>query len=748
MFVLKGINPRPKLQKGTEKPHNKDPHHHPSSKPSLHYPTPPSTNSHSSPIESNLSNPCTPKLLRPADPRLRMVTPVTPPLPELSSTSSFQKSFNSQLSHSGQGSVFSASLASSTSSFEPISPPPANVKESVVQDTPLEGAPPLPPPINTSGSFLGYEDISPEQPPTPDATKKSFSTNVKVSERSRDESNIGKMIESLRKDSGRHSPIREHSRSPKTNKYSQDYKSHEQRHYDDRDKHRDRYYNRDYQDDKDYSSRRDSKRGDRYSEHRSGHSRHYDSWKESSYSDYKSRKSEYSRGNYRDDYDKRKRSDKRSDRYSTSPRRPEDRDRYMSSPHRSEERRSDSYNKDDVKRRGGGSPNDGETFPYTSSREDKRGSKSLRSVSPGKSGKSPVTSHSRKGPVSPVDSPNGRSSTPVYYTTSRLDTSSYSKKPPSPVEAERLRSKDVLRKRKLSDCTVDNEDNNFKSKRTTAKKYESENDHERYSPELFDESKNQNESSQNKLDVLPQVVDISPCPSPHGTVTVNAEVRPTEEPSSLYSDIETTDDAVTTDDKNDQDDDAMSLSSISSNEDTFELNEPSKKISPQPKPISVPPPNMVFSFPPPLIPPPPMIFNPHVPPPGMPFPPPAHLPPPLPGTIPPPHIPPPGLTGVPPMPPPIPPPNVMNPIVPGTYSTNYQHPMGGYLTQGFEYKPSKQEQYWNWKRQIIEVVSKTIHNELDAVLSRDVLRKLTELSAFKSLDAWWENQKKPKVSSK
>jgi hypothetical protein len=44
------------------------------------------------------------------------------------------------------------------------------------------------------------------------------------------------------------------------------------------------------------------------------------------------------------------------------------------------------------------------------------------------------------------------------------------------------------------------------------------------------------------------------------------------------------------------------------------------------------------------------------------------------------------------------------------------------------------------------VVSSVVHNELDAVLSRDVFRKLVEASAFKSLEAWWENQRKPKVN--
>lgn len=741
-----------------EKPPSKEPIYH-QPKP-IHYPTPPqSINSHSPSLDSSLSTPCTPKTSRPVDPRIRNATPVTPPLPDLSSsTSSFQKSFGSQLSLSGHG-LFSSSLSSTTSSFEPISPPPAPSKD-VVEDTPVDGAPPLPPPINTSASFLRYEDISPEQPPTPDAVQNTKSFSLPTT-KSSDESKISKMIESVRKDSSRRSPDKDPSRSPKSDKH--DSRSHDQRHYSDhdRDKHRDRYYSRDYRDEKEYSARRDSKRSDRYSEHRSGYSRHYDSWKDSSYSEYKSRKSEYSRGSYRDDYDKRhsdKSKDnskyKRSDRYSTSPRRPEDRDRYTTSPHRSDDRRKseDLYSKDDSKsrdRHGARSPVDGETYPYTSSREDKRGSRGMRNQSPGKYGKSPVTSHSRKGPVSPPGSPNDVSS---YHGSNR-----HAKEPAIDdlLGSEQERSKqmlshDVIRKRKLSNSTDDNEDCNFKSKKSHSKKV-AESEHERYSPELFDESKSKNdetgcEPGQHKTDDLPEIEDISPCPSPQGTVTVNVEVvKSSEEHNSLYSDIETNDELVTTDSKTeDQDDDAMSLSSISSNED-FELNEPSKKISPQPKTVSVPPPGMVFSLPPPMI-PPPLLFNPHVPPPGMPLPPPPYLPPPLPGAIPT-HIPPPGLSGV-PIPPPIPPPAVLPPI-PGTgtsYSTRYQPPIGGFRTQGFEYKPSKQEQYWNWKRQIIEVVCKTIHSDLDTVLSRDVLRKLVETSAFKSLDGWWENQKKPKVN--
>ncbi|KAK3734385.1 hypothetical protein QZH41_006203 [Actinostola sp. cb2023] len=687
-------------------------------------------------------------------------------------------------------------------SFEPISPPPVTHKDSAVPDTALEGAPPLPPPIDTSASFLNYEDISPEQPPTPDASKttkgpclqeSTKASSIKPQGRSSDESKITKMIESVRKDSGRHSPVKDHSKSPKGEKYTQEFRSHDQRHYNDyddkRDKHRaDRYtdyhYSRDYREEKEYSSRRDSKRTDRYTEHRSGYSRHYDSWKDSSCSDsYKSRKSDYSRGSYRDEYDKRhgdKTKDnskyKRSDRYSTSPRRPEDRDRYAMSPNRSDDRRkpetNDSYGKEDSKSRewhGRRSPIElsSDTHSYGSTREEKRSvgmPRGSRSQSPGKACKSPVTSHSRKGPVSPPQSPVDTASS-VYHTPNRnqeIDQALDDPPLPGPEQDQSITKQDVVRKRKLSNSTDDNDE-----KKTSSNKHqlsESEGENERYSPELLEDtmtscknmgletmategSRNENSEVMN----LPQVEDISPCPSPLGTVTVDAVVK-SEDPSSVYSDIEVNDDTdmeAGKENKEQQDDDNMSLSSISSNEDTFELNEPSKKISPQPQHVTVPPPNMVFSFPPPMIPPPPMMFNPHMPPP-LPFPLP-HLPPPLPVVIPPPHMPPPTLAGasMPPLPPPIPPPNVLPPIVPvsaASFPTSYQHP--GFRTQGFEYKPSKQEKYWNWKRQIIEVVSSKIHNELDAVLSRDVLRKLVELSAFKSLDAWWENQKKPKVSVK
>ena len=160
---------------------------------------------------------------------------------------------------------------------------------------------------------------------------------------------------------------------------------------------------------------------------------------------------------------------------------------------------------------------------------------------------------------------------------------------------------------------------------------------------------------------LPQVEDISPCDSPLVEIaTVQTETidesNTKSEPkvgNNLYSDIEVNDD-----------DDAMSLSSISSNEESFEVNEPVKKLSPRHKPITVPPPNMVFPhFLPPISVPPPGYFPTNVPPPPLAVP---VLPPPLPPpvvlpavdvTVPPPSLP----TSV--LPPPLPPAHVPPTII-------------------------------------------------------------------------------------
>ena len=258
---------------------------------------------------------------------------------------------------------------------------------------------------------------------------------------------------------------------------------------------------------------------------------------------------------------------------------------------------------------------------------------------------------------------------------------------------------------------------------------------------------------------LPQVEDISPCDSPVEEPSVqvtpyaeepNIETKAMHEPASnIYSDIEVNDD-----------DDAMSLSSISSNEESFEVNEPVKKLSPRHKPITVPPPNMVFHpFLPPISVPPPGFFPTNVPPPPLApvnVPPPPLPPPVVDVTVPPPSLP----TTVPP--PPLPPTHVPPPSLPtasGFYDNRTVPPYTGafqkYPTQigqlsgGFlpsDYHTNQAPPRKSWKALVIDEVFGTIAQELENVLKRDVSRKLVESSAFKSLDAWWDNQSKPKVS--
>lgn len=48
---------------------------------------------------------------------------------------------------------------------------------------------------------------------------------------------------------------------------------------------------------------------------------------------------------------------------------------------------------------------------------------------------------------------------------------------------------------------------------------------------------------------------------------------------------------------------------------------------------------------------------------------------------------------------------------------------------------------------IIDEVYRKICVDLDAVLKRDIFKKLVEASAFKALESWWDNQTKPKTAS-
>lgn len=265
---------------------------------------------------------------------------------------------------------------------------------------------------------------------------------------------------------------------------------------------------------------------------------------------------------------------------------------------------------------------------------------------------------------------------------------------------------------------------------------------------------------------LPLTEDISPFNSPAiertGHVECNdSPVHVSAEPAAhdIYSDIEGNDedDNEGEDVNKDRDDDAMSLSSISSNEDTLEVTEPESKPLPKSKGISVPPPNVVFPpYPPPMfnptIPPPPF-FNPRVPPPPIG---PVTVPPPplpVPGTVPHPNMRPPLPPARPILPPVVLPPSgppipVPPPAIPrsGFYDTRRapQFPNAGFPNSG-SYGFPKVEQKKTRRALIIDEVYRKICVELDAVLKRDIFKKLVEASAFKALESWWDNQTKPKV---
>lgn len=261
---------------------------------------------------------------------------------------------------------------------------------------------------------------------------------------------------------------------------------------------------------------------------------------------------------------------------------------------------------------------------------------------------------------------------------------------------------------------------------------------------------------------LPLTEDISPCNSPAIEATSHVECSDSTVPkepvsSDLYSDIEgNDDDNEVADVNNDDNDDAMSLSSISSNEDTLEVTEPDNKPIPKQNSISVPPPSVVFPpYPPPMfnpsIPPPPF-FNPRVPPP--PLRPVSVPPPPLPSVPPPPNICPP-LAARTILPPAVPPPSgppipVPPPSMPhsGFYDTRRAPPFPGVsLPNSGNYGYQKIEQKQKpWTAVIIDEVYRNVCGDLELVLKRDIFKKLVEASAFKALESWWDNQTKPKVS--
>lgn len=264
-----------------------------------------------------------------------------------------------------------------------------------------------------------------------------------------------------------------------------------------------------------------------------------------------------------------------------------------------------------------------------------------------------------------------------------------------------------------------------------------------------------NTSFENREKFVPEVEDISPVSSPTQPedIAITDQCYPSMLPSyptdnspcpPLPNQVEVKDEqadvfmdkkiqSLSTEDN----DDAMSLSSISSNEETLEINKP---VPPVPPPL----PNFTPTYPPvpPIIPPPFMPpYNPTIPPPptysAVPVV--AHrlpVPPLSIATIPPPH------PLVPPAFHPTYPPQFVSTLngvpTPSTYPTFPSGPL-----------PSPQEQRVphrkNWKTRISEEVLKRIAEELALILKKDVLKRLVENSAFKALDGWWDNVQKAKV---
>ena len=243
---------------------------------------------------------------------------------------------------------------------------------------------------------------------------------------------------------------------------------------------------------------------------------------------------------------------------------------------------------------------------------------------------------------------------------------------------------------------------------------------------------------------LPVVEDISPVSSPtqptplsYPTLTQPVEFSTSEQPEALTTPVQvesTMDNKVQTISPEDNDD-AMSLSSISSNEETLEVTKP---VPPVPPVIPTFPP----TYAPPVLPPPFMPpYNPSIPPPSYPAIPivPHRIPiPPLSiATLPPPH------PLVPPAFHPTYPPQFVSTLNGVPTPPVYQTFPTGHMPSPHEQRPPVRK---NWKIRISEEVLKRLTEELAIILKKDVNKRLVENSAFKALDGWWDNAQKSKVS--
>jgi hypothetical protein len=243
---------------------------------------------------------------------------------------------------------------------------------------------------------------------------------------------------------------------------------------------------------------------------------------------------------------------------------------------------------------------------------------------------------------------------------------------------------------------------------------------------------------------LPVVEDISPVSSPTQPTAMSypplnqpVQFLPSDQPEVMVSTVQvesTVDNKVQTISSEDNDD-AMSLSSISSNEETLEVTKP---VLPVPPVI----PTFTPNYAPPVLPPPFMPpYNPSIPPPSYPAIPivPHRIPiPPLSmATLPPPH------PLVPPAFHPTYPPQFVSTLNGVPTPPVYQTFPTGRMPSPHEQRPPVRK---NWKIRISEEVLIRVTEELAIILKKDVNKRLVENSAFKALDGWWDNAQKSKVS--
>ena len=871
-----------------------------------HLPTPPLSMTSHSPLSDSSFSTATPLV----DPRLESplsLKPPPPPPPPLTSDASPDCASSwSKISFPKPGYLMSPqSLASSSASFEPISPPPAPHRVHEPPPPPPPVRPPSPPEVEPTtnqqadnmnhSSDLNFEDISPDPVFSPEEIPRSTNheksnyqakpETESLTKGRNDEGKINRLIESCRRNASRgsHGEGSRDRHSPRADSWNRDRK-----HHSDREDRRDRYRDKDRGSDGWDRGERDrysprERRFDKHSDFKAGYRHRKNRWND--------RRDEW-RDDYGRKYERRDNNDRhwshRRDRQTEDRRKSEGSDMtHKMNDSRTRDREVDNRSAHHSYRHVTETKEGEDTERESDSHWLRKNDLSLECVesTPHDSGRvSDIQNHSgeNESDSEPVkvedvaeiisqvvsgDAPSKLEETGPYdedaYTVGIEACSDEEPLPPGDegdvadkVNKDRSRNKlkaaqDYIRKRKHSSETVDDrQGGSVKPKKqiqivvrsrqlsetgtppsgsleTPCKDEDNNGDpqdnfrggwtmvsvdqcHESEINTLLSDSSEQKDSQLELHGDLPVVEDISPCPSPTSVqvteectiTTTETIVRTPEEdlPSTqLQPELEKNEDTGGVENDDDApDDDNMSLSSISSNEETFQVNEPVKKTSARQKqvPVNIPPPRLPFPpFPPPpsFNPgvPPPAPFNPMVPPPllgrvTVPPPPlhPAAAPPPsiCPPIVPPPSIPPPSVPPItvppppinPSVPPPpilpsavphmpIPPPGVPPPGVPPPLSTvppptAPPHVLPPTLRTGFydgasnPHYPNRGSKYderppaprKTLKRMMTDEVFSAISSELTKMVNRDVFRKLIETSAFKALEAWWDNQTKPK----